>query len=171
MVWNHVLCTRWCTCSEDVSRKTCHHISTHWHSLHTTVCWHPGGTSPLFCWDVVGVARQPTSSMYFTIWCSLLVLSTRYLHIFCVIIHAVGDLYVFAGDMIISLILIFKGVCDLQTWSFWIDGDLGCSRPSDRPQQSGSWVLNCCMNLLSLSLIDPPLNMEAPAFHETLLVT
>ena len=181
MVWNHVLRTRWCTCSEDVSRKTCHHISTHWHNLPTTVCWHPGGTSPLFCWDVVGVARQPTSSMCFTIWCSLLALSTRYLHIFCIIIqptssmcftircsllalstrylhifciiiHAVGDLYVFAGDMIIPLILIFKGVCDLQTWSFWIDGGLGCSLPSDHPKQTGSWVPNCCMNLLSLSL-------------------
>jgi len=198
MVWNHTCYgTRWCTCSEDVSPKTCHHISTLWHNLRTTVCWHPGGTSPLFCWDVVGVARQPTSSMCFTIWCSLLVLSTRYPHIFCIIIHAEGDLYVFAVDMIIPLILIFKerngrssweqqgivafctcqwnewmkGLCDLQTWSFQIDGGLGCSFPSDHPKQTGSWVPTCCMNLLSLSLIDLPLKMEIPDFHETLLIT
>jgi len=172
MVWNRMCYgTRWCTCSEDVSRKTCHHISTHWHSLHTTVCWHPGGTSPLFCWGVVGVAKQPTSSMCFTIWCSLLALSTRYPHIFCIIIHAEGDLYVFAVDMIIPPILIFKGLYDLKTWSFRIDGGLGCSLPSDHPKQTGSWVPTCVMNLLSLSLIDPPLKMETPHFHGTLLMT
>jgi len=80
-------------------------------------------------------------------------------------------LYVFAMDMIIPLILILKGVCDLQTRSFRIGGGLGCSLPSDHPKQTGSWVPNCCMNLLSLSLIDPPLNMEVPDFHETLLMT
>ena len=109
----HILCTRWCTCSEDVSQKTCHLISTHWHSLHTMVCWRPGGTTPLFCWDVVGVARQPTSNMCFTIWYSFLALSTRYSHIFCSSTYAYSDLHAVAVVMIIPLFLIFGGLVDL----------------------------------------------------------
>jgi hypothetical protein len=165
----HVLHTRWCTCSEDVSQKTCHHISTRWHNLHTTVCWRPGGTIPLFCWDVVGVERQSTSDMCFTIWCSLLALSTRYPHIFHIITCAEG-VCVCCGH-VYSSNSDFQRSLYSSDMRFLIDGVLDCSLPIDHTKQPGSWVQTCCMNLLSLSLIDPPIKMEAPDSHETLLTT